>query len=1282
MNEDSNPSREELLKRIEILSDRLASMEGEISKARDEIRELRGQLPESDLFTQGPETEEPPTLPPLAPQKKKPESELIQQPVVHLPPKKTEEKKTQKKPISPELGSGYPSFATEEPVTGDTEETIAETVSIPPHISGPDDPVAVTDEMDFETRIGAVWFNRIGLVILVIGISLMARYVHPFMEPWHKVAIGYLFAFALFGVGRFFEERLQMFARPVMAGGMAVAFFTSFAGHFVEAMECLSLWPSLFLMTFSVGWIVAMAEKWKSEATAGLAIFLGHVAAYTAGGQADAFSLIAILFLSATGCALFVRHDWAPLNLFTVLAAFGSHMLWAFQDHPPSTPQIQFWVNFSFLTSYYVLFTCSEVVYRSRVFERGIAHYTDLQRQAARVVGPAALVLYASLATLFFQATEIYWEQIHFFWFPLAALQVGLAYFHREKTNPDYPIYGVAATIFLTLGLASWLGGFSLNLALAAEALMLLVLARRLRLWFLNPLAQVVLAINFFHFWYSGASEIDTWPIFIGSVATALVYFVKSRIEGTWEKGVRDERVTESIQIAALRETFDDLVRPLSYIHAIAGAFLLVYLCGEFFDRGHAPLPISLFASALILAALIFRSAPYVPAVWLLAIGLIVRTFQVEPLSFEGAPLSEALPQPRAVWFLTVSSAQLVALFSWLALFASRWLRSRLFLVLGVGGLALSSVAYLIALGVGDPIFWLLDLALIIPLILWIETDRGSKGCGGNGKLKIANPLEEMSRFLNPAWVQIGFSLLAGLATFPAIASVVESPSLEILLLSLAAFAVLVAALVRDAPHFGIGLFILTFLSLKDSIHGHFGLETATTPYWMWGCAFASLLVATGAFAGAMTRGRASFAWLGIAVLAVLQKTVLDIGIHGTGDSSGVAPYPLWILLIFAMWLAIEIFRETFSNRKLRAYKSWADRLGIKALLPFAPFIAIAFSVSASLLLYRYSVAFFDHRTNAAWAVGIYSIPLFLLAGVIRSYSLGIGGMATLTFAHLCVYLFNGPNYVGGHHPFLMIFLVALPLIIAGVLESSTWKNFSTSPKNLFFVSIGASVYLHTIAFLLGRYFVEEQTSIYFDLAHASFPFHMAFALIVLIAGWRFKNSWMEISAIAYAGLASLGFVLQILDRLKPQQDVFLVAGLMAIQLIVMERLLHGQPKAILDRVREGLSAWVHAGLVPFAAVLLIVAARFSEELRLSWMTLSYSLVGTAFMGLGFFWRDRVYRRTALAVFVLCIARVIFLDIMNLEGLYRIVSFICLGSCLLVVSWLYTRFQKQVHQWI
>ncbi|MCA9443609.1 MAG: hypothetical protein KC964_22605, partial [Candidatus Omnitrophica bacterium] len=845
-------------------------------------------------------------------------------------------------------------------------------------------------------------------------------------------------------------------------------------------------------------------------------------------------------------------------------------------------------MNFSFLTSYYMLFTCSDLVYRWRVFERGLDRYTKIQRQAARLVGPAALVLYASLATLFFEHTKIYWDRIHFYWFPLAALQVGLAYFHREKRNADYPLYGVAATVFFTLGLASWLGGFSLNLALAAEALMLLVLAKRLRLWFLNPLAQIVLIINFLHFWNSDARDIDTWPIFIGSVATALVYFVKSRIEETWEKGVRDETVTESVYIAALRETFDDLVKPLSYVHAFGGAVLLFYQCGQFFDREYGPLPVSIFASSLIFASLILRSTVLVPAVWFLGLGLIVRMFQVEPIQFEMAPRVEPLSNPKAAWFLSVLSSTIFALASCLALFASRWLRSRLFLVLGFGGLVLTALAFMVGLDAGTPISWLFILPLITPAILWIETDRSSESCGGGGVLEIRNPIEKISRFLPPLAVQISFSVLAGLATISTAESAIESPKLQILLLTIVQISVLVAALKCDSPTLGVGLFILSFWVMTNDIFSKFDLDKMD-PHWILWAAFVTLVVAIAAFAGGMARGRSSFAWLGIAVLALLHRTFVEIVLHGTGGILHVSNYIFWILLIFAMWLAIEVFRETFSSTDPESYSSWSDTLWIKALLPAALFIAVAFSLGASFLLYRYSVAFFDHKTNAAWAVGIYSVPLFLLAGVIRSYTLGVGAAATLTLAHGCVYFFNGGSYVGEHHPVLMAFLVALPLLAGGALEFTTWRDTRNPTKNSFLASVGASVYLYAIALLLGRFLVEGQAAHYFVWPHASFPFHITLALIVLLAGWRLKNSWMEISGLVYASFASLGFVAEVLDPMKPQPAVFLTALIMAGQIIVMERIVHRQPKMILNRIGEGLANWVHGGLVPLAAILLII---------------------------------------------------------------------------------------------
>ncbi|MCB1032829.1 MAG: DUF2339 domain-containing protein, partial [Acidobacteria bacterium] len=146
--------------------------------------------------------------------------------------------------------------------------------------------------MDLETRIGGVWLNRIGLVSLIIGIAFLAREVEPRLQPWHRVLLGYLGSAVLFGIGRRFEEKLQAFARPLMAGGLAAGFFTSFAGYFLPRMECLPLFVSLALMALFVGGIFYCAERWNSQSIAGLALLLGHIAAYVASVDTETLPMV------------------------------------------------------------------------------------------------------------------------------------------------------------------------------------------------------------------------------------------------------------------------------------------------------------------------------------------------------------------------------------------------------------------------------------------------------------------------------------------------------------------------------------------------------------------------------------------------------------------------------------------------------------------------------------------------------------------------------------------------------------------------------------------------------------------------------------------------------------------------------------------------------------------------------------------------------------------------------------------------------------------------------
>ncbi|MEP7352297.1 MAG: DUF2339 domain-containing protein [Acidobacteriota bacterium] len=81
-------------------------------------------------------------------------------------------------------------------------------------------------------------------------------------------------------------------------------------------------------------------------------------------------------------------------------------------------------------------------------------------------------------------------------------------------------------------------------------------------------------------------------------------------------------------------------------------------------------------------------------------------------------------------------------------------------------------------------------------------------------------------------------------------------------------------------------------------------------------------------------------------------------------------------------------------------------------------------------------------------------------------------------------------------------------------------------------------------------------------------------------------------------------------------------------------------------------------------------------------LTLSWTLEAVTLLVAGFAVRERMLRLSGLTVLLICIGKVFFYDLRNLDTVYRILSFIGLGVCLLLVSWIYTRFKDQLQKYL
>jgi len=83
-----------------------------------------------------------------------------------------------------------------------------------------------------------------------------------------------------------------------------------------------------------------------------------------------------------------------------------------------------------------------------------------------------------------------------------------------------------------------------------------------------------------------------------------------------------------------------------------------------------------------------------------------------------------------------------------------------------------------------------------------------------------------------------------------------------------------------------------------------------------------------------------------------------------------------------------------------------------------------------------------------------------------------------------------------------------------------------------------------------------------------------------------------------------------------------------------------------------------------------------------SYLTASWSAFALALFSVGIVLRERVYRWLGLAVLGCALGWIIIFDVWKLETIYRILSFMALGIVLLVLGFIYNKFQEKIKEWL
>ncbi|MEZ5356359.1 MAG: DUF2339 domain-containing protein [Bryobacteraceae bacterium] len=209
---------------------------------------------------------------------------------------------------------------------------------------------------EWEALVGGSLLNKLGALVLVVGIALFLSYSFTQVSPVVRVGMAASVSGALLGAGIVLERRAgyRVFSRGLLGGGWAGLYATAYAMYAIPAtrvIESAAVGAGV-LLAVAAG-MVLHSLRYRAEAVTAVAYF-GAFAALSATPSTPA-AVVALLPLAASLLLLAVRFEWHTMALFGLVATYGTVVSRGSSNAPPESSQVLF-------VLYWVLFEAFDLV--------------------------------------------------------------------------------------------------------------------------------------------------------------------------------------------------------------------------------------------------------------------------------------------------------------------------------------------------------------------------------------------------------------------------------------------------------------------------------------------------------------------------------------------------------------------------------------------------------------------------------------------------------------------------------------------------------------------------------------------------------------------------------------------------------------------------------------------------------------------------------------------------------------------------------------------------------
>jgi uncharacterized membrane protein len=358
------------------------------------------------------------------------------------------------------------------------------------------EPVAAREERSLESRIGSQWFNRIGILAVLIAAAWFLKLAidNHWIGPAGRVLIGLVAGAGLIAWSERFRTRgYAAFSYSLKAIGSGILYLSLWAAFSLYHLVGSGVAFAAMIVVTAFNGFLSWAQDAELLALYAIVGGFSTPLLLSTGVNHEVALFTYLLLLDAVVLVLVALKPWSRLLCAAFLGTVFFFLSWSFEYYS----QDQFGTTAFFLAVFFLIFACAPRLVRLRV-EDGGAHtaWDNLALVAVPLVnaGLGFLGYYVMLEDAHSKAAP--WVAVAFAAFYLLLLRLPARGAIHGSAAATSALHLTIAVVFLTIAIPLKTQGRWMTIGWLAEGAALVWLARRIESTLLTGLALLCLVLG------------------------------------------------------------------------------------------------------------------------------------------------------------------------------------------------------------------------------------------------------------------------------------------------------------------------------------------------------------------------------------------------------------------------------------------------------------------------------------------------------------------------------------------------------------------------------------------------------------------------------------------------------------------------------------------------------------------------------------------------------------------------------------------------------------------